>query len=88
MIESGTRLSFVLLVLFTIPAFLWGNWLLGFGELLLVGCIYWYYLSRSRRRASEIRKYVETLAFSMDDASKHSMVNFPLPMIILRVDSG
>ena len=42
----------------------------------------------SRRRASEIRKYVETLAFSMDDASKHSMVNFPLPMIILRVDSG
>ena len=52
MIESGTRLSFVLLVLFTIPAFLWGNWLLGFGELLLVGCIYWYYRSRSRRRAS------------------------------------
>lgn len=87
-IESGTRLSFVLLVLFTIPAFLWGNWLLGFGELLLVGCVYWYYRSRSRRRASEIRKYVETLAFSMDDASKHSMVNFPLPMIILRVDSG
>ena len=64
------------------------HWAAGLAELVLVGLLYLYYRQRSKRRAAEIRKYVENLAFSVDDASKHSMVNFPLPMVILRVDTG
>ena len=88
MIESGTRLTFVVMLLFAAVTWVKIHWAAGLCELILVGLLYLYYRQRSKRRAAEIRKYVENLAFSVDDASKHSMVNFPLPMVILRVDTG
>ena len=88
MTESGTRLTFLVMLLFVAVTWVKIHWAAGLAELELVGLVYLYYRRRSRRRATEIRKYVENLAFSVDDASKHSMVNFPLPMVILRVDTG
>lgn len=88
MIESGTRMAFVVMVLFALISWAWIHWAVGLCELVIVVLLYVYYRQRSNHRAAEIRKYVENLAFSVDDASKHSMVNFPLPMVILRVDSG
>ena len=88
MTESGTRLTFLVMLLFVAVTWVKIHWAAGLAELVLVGLVYLYYRRRSRRRATEIRKYVENLAFSVDDASKHSMVNFPLPMVILRVDTG
>ena len=88
MIESGTRLTFVVMLLFAAVTWVKIHWAAGLCELILVGLLYLYYRQRGKRRAAEIRKYVENLAFSVDDASKHSMVNFPLPMVILRVDTG
>ena len=88
MIESGTRLTFLVMLLFVAVTWVKIHWAAGLCELVLVGLVYLYYHRRSKRRAAEIRKYVENLAFSVDDASKHSMVNFPLPMVILRVDTG
>ena len=88
MTESGTRLTFVVMLLFEAVTWVQVHWAAGLAELVLVGLLYLYYRQRTKRRAAEIRKYVENLAFSVDDASKHSMVNFPLPMAILRVDTG
>ncbi|MEG1778137.1 MAG: DHH family phosphoesterase, partial [Angelakisella sp.] len=50
--------------------------------------MYLYYRRRSKKRSMEMRKYVENLAFQVDDASKSSLVNFPLPTMILRLDTG
>ncbi len=88
MIESNTRLTYVVMLLFVAVTWVKVHWAAGLCELVLVVLLYLYYRQRSKRRGTEIRKYVETLAFSVDDASKHSMINFPLPMVILRVDSG
>ena len=88
MTESGTRLTFVVMLLFAAVTWVQVHWAAGLAELVLVGLLYLYYRQRTKRRAAEIRKYVENLAFSVYDASKHSMVNFPLPMAILRVDTG
>ena len=88
MTESGTRLTFVVMLLFAAVTWVQVHWAAGLAELVLVGLLYLYYRQRTKRRAAEIRKYVENLAFSVDDASKHSMVNCPLPMAILRVDTG
>ena len=82
MTESGTRLTFVVMLLFAAVTWVQVHWAAGLAELVLVGLLYLYYRQRTKRRAAEIRKYVENLAFSVDDASKHSMVNFPLPMAI------
>ena len=88
MIESGTRLSFWAMLLFAAATCWKGHWGLAGIEILLVALLYFYYRRRSKRRAAEIRRYVENLAFSVDNASKQSLVNFPLPTMILRVDSG
>lgn len=86
--ESGTRIAFVVMVLFAAFTFYRVGWIAGVIELAIIALVYLYYRTRSRHRSAEIRKYVETLAFSVDDASKASMVSFPLPMVILRLDSG
>lgn len=88
MMESGSRLAFAALLLFCAVSFFMIGWQVGTAELLMVGMVYYFYRRRSRRRSAEIRKYVNTVAFSVDDASKHSLVHFPLPMVILRIDSG
>lgn len=88
MIESGTRLTFWVMLLFVAATCWKGHWALAAAELLLVVLLYLYYRRRNKRRSAEIRKYVENLAFSVDNASKQSLVNFPLPTMILRVDSG
>ena len=88
MIESGTRLTFVVMLLFALISCAHGHYAIGIAELVIVVLLYLYYRRRNKRRSAEIRKYVENLAFSVDDASKHSMVNFPLPMAIIRIDTG
>ncbi len=86
--ESGTRLSFLLMLMFIgITAYL-GHYIFAGIQLFLVLVLFLYYRRRLKKRSTEMRKYVETLAFQMDDASKHTIVNFPLPMTILRIDSG
>ena len=86
MIESGTKLTFVAMLLFVAATCWKGHWILAAAEFLLVVLLFVYYRRRSKRRSAEIRKYVENLAFSVDDASKQSLVNFPLPTMILRGD--
>ena len=57
-------------------------------EAVLVLLTWFYYRRRSRRRKKELREYVEGLAFQLEGASKNALVNFPLPMIILQMDTG
>lgn len=86
--DSGARLSFALLVVFATLTGVLVNWYAGAAEFAVVVLAYLLYRNSARRRGADIRKYVETLAFQVDDASKHSFVNFPLPMTVLRLDSG
>ena len=73
MTESGTRLTFVVMLLFAAVTWVQVHWAAGLAELVLVGLLYLYYRQRTKRRAAEIRKYVENLAFSVDDASKKAI---------------
>ena len=66
MIESGTKLTFVAMLLFVAATCWKGHWGLAAAQLLLVVLLFLYYRRRSKRRSAEIRKYVENLAFSVD----------------------
>ncbi len=70
--ESGTRLAFVLLLLFVVVMATFQPWV-ALGELLLVAIVYIYYRARAKRRRADIRRTVETLMFQVDDASKNSL---------------
>lgn len=85
--ESGTRLTFIAMLVFAVVTAVFNIWA-SLAELFVVMLIYIYYRAKSKRRRAEIRSTVETLLFQVDDASKNSLLNFPLPTAILRIDTG
>ena len=86
--ESSNRAAVILLLLFVVSTVVWGNYLLAAAEAVAVVLLIIFYRNRAKRRSKELRRYVENLAFQVDEASKSTMVNIPLPAAILRVDSG
>ena len=89
MLSSSSILSFVLLLIFAgITALFLKSYYVAIGELVAIIAMFIIYTIRNKKRAKDIRNYVEDLAFQIDDASKLSIVNFPLPIAILKIDSG
>ncbi len=85
--EPGMKLNFLVLIVFALGTLYFSLWA-GAAELVLVALVFIFYKKRAKKRSADIRRYVEKLAFQVDDVSKHSLVNFPLPTIILRLDTG
>ncbi|MBQ1271712.1 MAG: DHH family phosphoesterase [Clostridia bacterium] len=87
LLEPGFKTIFLMLVVcvaitgyFSIP--------IAAAEGVCTVLLYVFYRRKARRRRNSVRRYVENLAFQVDNASKHTIVNFPLPMAILRLDTG
>lgn len=75
---------FILLTVFALVSFYFA-WYIGAAEcvvILITGLMYRLQV-KSRRR--DIVRYTEQITSSLDAASKDSLVNFPLPMAIVRV---
>ena len=78
--EPGMKLNFLVLIVFALGTLYFSLWA-GAAELVLVALVFIFYKKRAKKRSADIRRYVEKLAFQVDDVSKHSLVNFPLPTI-------
>ncbi|MCC8182123.1 MAG: DHH family phosphoesterase [Clostridiales bacterium] len=61
---------------------------LGLVELGLVVVLLIYYLIVRNRRRKEMAKYITDVTNHIDAASKDTMVNSPLPMVIFQPDTG
>ncbi|MBR4879387.1 MAG: DHH family phosphoesterase [Clostridia bacterium] len=85
--EPGVRLCFVVLIVFSLYSLTvslqTGLVQLGISILLIV-----YYKFGTKKRSENVGKYVENLMFSVDNASKTSLLDFPLPMVIIQVESS
>ena len=88
LLSSNAGFSFILLLVFTAVTALLRQYVVAAVQLVAVGTLFVIYNFRVKHRAKEIRNYVENLAFQIDDASKLSIVNFPLPIAILKLHSG
>lgn len=55
------------------------------GFLLLVFLVYYNYRSNYIRQR-EITKYIENLTFNIDSAAKDTLLNFPMPLVVLELD--
>lgn len=87
LLEPDFKLIFAMLIIFvavtcyfSIPA--------AAIEGVLVLLVFTLYRRKAKKRGNSIKRYVENLAFQVDNASKNTIVNFPLPMVILRLDTG
>src|SRR5699024_687774 len=57
-------------------------------ELAVVVLLALHHRSGLHKRRREITKYIENITGNVDIATKDTMVNSPLPMIIFRPESG
>ena len=87
LLQPSVQLYFVCLVLFALASALF-NWPLAVLELAVVVVLALYHRSGLRKRRREITKYIENITGNVDIATKDTMVNSPLPMIIFRPESG
>jgi len=86
LVEPSLRLYFLCLVVFavitaffSIPA--------AVAELAVVVILYLYFRRSNALRQKEILKYIENVTCNMDSATKDTMVNAPLPMVIFRPEN-
>lgn len=81
------RASFYLWIIFvlvTVIAIL--DWRISIpGYLLLVALVY-YNLRSGYIRKHEITRYIENLTFNIDTATKDTLLNFPMPLVIIQLD--
>ena len=86
LLEPGFQLYFVCLVLFAIASAFLSPWL-GGAEGVVVLLLYAYFRRSNAQRQKEILKYIDNITCNIDVATKDTMINAPLPMVIFRPES-
>ena len=87
LLEPSLRLYFLILLIFAVVSVIF-CWPLAIAELVVVLILYLYFRRSNSQRQREILKYIDSVTLNMDSATKDTMVNAPLPMVIFRPESG
>ena len=87
LLQPSLQLYFICLVLFALASAMF-SLPLAVLELAVVVVLALHHRSGLHKRRREITKYIENITGNVDIATKDTMVNSPLPMIIFRPESG
>lgn len=83
MFEPGIRLLFVAFLVLLLPSFYYNKILFGV-QLAVLLVVYGYYARATRERQRDVSRYIEDLSYDIDSLSQQSVLNFPLPMVLVR----
>jgi len=86
LLEPSLRLYFFCLLAFAVLSALF-SLPLAVAELAVVVLLYFYFRRSNTQRQREIIQYIESVTCNMDTATKDTMVNAPLPMVIFRPEN-
>ena len=86
LLQPSFRLYFSCLLLFALLSAIF-SLPLACLELAAVACLGLYSREDARRRRREINKYLDSYAGNVDSATKDTMINSPLPMVLFRPES-
>ena len=87
LLEPNLSLYFLCLVLFTILA-IPVDPMLAIGEGCVTVALYVYSSQINKKRRQGILQYIDSVTGSVDTASKSTLINSPLPIIVFRPDTG
>ena len=87
LLEPNLSLYFLGLVLFTILA-VTVNPVLAIAEGCVTVALYVYSSQANKKRRQGILQYIDSVTGSVDTASKSTLINSPLPIIVFRPDTG
>jgi len=76
----------IILILEAIIAIL--NWKVAIPGLLLFAFLVYHYFRSNYKRQKEITRYIENLTFNIDSATKDTLLNFPMPLVVTELDGA
>lgn len=86
LLEPGFRVYFAVSLVFAGISAYFNVWL-ALGEALAILLLYWYLQSGITRRKREIIRYIESMSTDVESATRGTMANSPLPVVIFRPDT-
>ena len=87
LLEPNLKLYFFCMVVFAAAA-LTASLPLGLIELACTAALYMYSTKRNLKRRQNIMQYIDSVTGSVDTASKSTLINSPLPIMVFRPDTG
>ncbi len=86
LLEPGFQLYFVCLAVFALASAM-RDPALGITEGVVILILYFYFRRTNALRQKEILKYIDNITCNVDVATKDTMINAPLPMVIFRPEN-
>ena len=87
LLEPNLKLYFLCLVAFALAAVM-VSWPLALAEGLATVALYVYSSEVNKKRRQGILQYIDSVTGSVDTASKSTLINSPLPIMVFRPDTG
>ena len=86
-IEPGTRLFILIMVLFAVATFFF-NETLAAVEAIVIALLVIYYLLAARRRRKQLVEYIENVTYNAESAKNNTLMNFPLPIVVFNMSDN
>ena len=87
LLEPNLKLYFLCLLAFSLAAFT-ASWPLALAEVFATVALYVYSSEVNKKRRQGILQYIDSVTGSVDTASKSTLINSPLPIMVFRPDTG
>jgi c-di-AMP phosphodiesterase-like protein len=84
-VEPSMRLYLTFLIVFAVATFFVDERLAA-AEGIVILLLLLYYVVNSRRRRRELIEYIESVTYNMESAKTDTLMNFPLPMVVFKLD--
>lgn len=90
LMEPNMRLYFLMLILFAIATFFLGRYelILAAAEFIIILLLFIYTKISGRKKGYEMLEYIESVTSDIDSATKNTLQNFPLPMVIFGLNEN
>jgi len=81
--RTSFYLWFILLLIIVISIL---SWKVAIPAYFLFVLLTYYYIRTNYKRQKELTKYIENLTFNIDTATKDTLLNFPMPLVVIELD--
>ncbi len=87
LIEPGTRLFILIMVLFAVATFFFKEELAAVEAIVIVLLVI-YYLLAARHRRKQLVEYIENVTYNAESAKNNTLMNFPLPIVVFNISDN
>ncbi len=84
-IEPGTRLFLIILIIFAAITFFFKEEL-AITEFVVIAVLIVYSFLNARSRRRELVKYIEDVTYNAESAKNNTLMNFPLPIVVFKME--